>query len=206
MPKAKHEYQYISLDDFERVVKPCFGTRDELYAVLWTLQRYRGLTPLEACKRRIQELHEDMIQYDRPKQHYYGAVYLPQVALDRLARWIENNKFGMRNGYLFQAHNSRLLHISPSTSCRKWRLYCRKAGLKSDFWVDPNPAIPNAGRRCYLLRQYDLRSSFLTDMQLKHGDIFKTMVMARHTDIRSTIPYLRRAVLAKEKDLLQELY
>lgn len=201
------DYGYISIADFEAVIEPMWDTKDAMYAVMLSLMRYRGFGPSETCILRLQNVMLDQVLYYRPKTGYKRFVHLPKTARTRLDWWIRNNKHRFYNGYLFTSLNSNHEHVKPNTLTKKFRKYMEKAGIDCSVWRDPNPGIPNAGRNCYMIRCYDLRSSCATDYYLASGkDLVATATFLGHKDVRQVIKYVRLAAILEERKVMDRMF
>lgn len=207
MRRAKIEYGYISLDEFFKILD-VIPPRDEMYAVMFCIIRFRGLRIGETCALKITDFTDDAARmvHDNTKKQRISIVDLPEIIRQRVLRFIDMNKHRFMNGYMFVGATSKLDHVHPDTVSKKFRFYFNRAGLKCDFEIDTNKRLSNAGRKLHHVRCYDLRASFGTDVQNKYKDLYITSVMLDHADTRSTQAYMRKAVLVKQKEILNTLY
>jgi integrase len=204
--RAKIEYGYVSLDDFDRLLAK-IPPREEMYAIAFGFMRYRGLRPCEVVALRIQDvLPEGQIRHHSTKTNRISTMALPELFRARFEKYVENNKHRFINGYLFVGITSKSDHIQVDQVRKKFRYYFRKAGLSCDFQIDTNKTLLNAGRKLNYTRLYDLRASFGTDVMQLTKDIYKASVMLRHTDTRATHAYMRRAVLVSEREIVNKLF
>lgn len=210
--QTKYSYEYQSCEEFEAVISPMWGTKDEIYAVTLSCMRYRAFGPKESCAFNIFNAAPDFATYilKRFKTKFTRVVHIPPILQARLQRWNAYNRHTFRNGYTFSHPNSNLLFMSPNTLCKKFRQYVALAASKGlihyDMIDDPNTLIPNAGRKLHMLRLYDLRASCITDYYNLTHDRIKTMHFAGHTDERSLAVYVRKSQILDEANELRKLY
>lgn len=203
---TKIEYGYININDFYKILNT-IPSKDEMYAVIMSIIRGRGLRPTNVVKLKITDVVEEYkIIHHNTKKDRHSVVDLPSFVKTRLKKWIDNNRHRFANGYLFPALTSKYDHIQVDTVRKKFRHYFKKAGLSCGFEIDTNKALSNAGRKLYYIRFYDLKASFLTDVHSITKDDYATMVMGGHTDIRSSIAYRRKSILIKQTNILNQIF
>lgn len=202
---GKQEYGYLSIVDFERVIAPLWGTKSEEFAVILTLQRYRGLGPKEVTSLHLSQVQGNSLLYHRHKLGTNSALTLPPIAAERLSRWIAQNQHRFKAGFVFSTRTKTRAYTSPDQLRRIFRRLLKKAGIEVPYVIDTRCPL-HKSRKMYLLRLYDLRGASGTDVQKKTGDVYKTMVWLRHTSLQHTMRYLRKVILSDEKQLAQTLY
>jgi len=207
MKRAKIEYEYLSIDDFERLIKNMTGSWEK-YAVALTLVRFRGIPPCDVVKLRLQDITRDYkIRYVRSKTGHTQTIKLPPVCRLRLKSYVEKNKHMFMHGYLFPSYfKSKTGHLTTDALRRIFRKFLKLEGFELNYIIDNNKGLPNAGRKLCLLRLYDLRSSFGTDVFKATGSLYKTMIAMWHADIRPTLAYMRKSELVNEENMLSEVF
>jgi len=206
--KTQIEYGYISQKRFLEMCKH-IPKRDEMYKLAFALMRMVGMRVGEVCKIKVEEIFSAdsaKVNYHVGKTNILANRTIPTGLYLQLREYFLANRYRFLSGYFFTAYNSKYEHIQTNTLRKKFRKYAAKVGMSTQYIIDPRLGIKNEGRKLYHTRLYDLRASFGTDVQMKTKDIYTTSVMMRHTDTRSTMAYMRRAVLVQEDELSNEIF
>lgn len=207
MTEPKIDYGYLSVQDFERMIALMDG-KDEMYAVMFSIMRYRGYEPIAVCNLKLEDITDDFeLKYFRPKTNHGSIAKTPEVVKYRLRNWIEANRTRMFNGFVFGVQNSHYGHVQPGTLTKKFRCYVKRVIPKIPFDIDTNKKLLNAGRKRYYLRLYDLRGSFATDVYVATRCPKTTAYMLNHGDMKSVNKYIRRAIISLgQQSTLDKVY
>lgn len=190
--------EYLSPQQY-KLLRDCIPRKDEIYKLYFDIMYFLGLRPMEVSYIALNDINfkDKVLHYVTAKTYIRDRKPIPDPLLTDLKNYVDRNVHRFRDGFIFIGYEGR--PILTGTASKKFRYYCKLAGLTSFYAIDTNVHLKNAGRKLYVYRLYSLRHSWFTNTLGITGDIVKTSKLGNHTKVDTTFHHYIDLDLEREK-------
>lgn len=170
--------------------------KDQRHKLICSFAMYMGLRRSEIARIRLEDIDFFNQTLTLPKQKNGDMgekMPIPKPLIKKIERFMQEDKFRLKNGFLFSSRKSKSGHIAPDSIKLMVSRIRKKAGLDKVYRIGKN----EAKFRCFSF--HSLRHHYGTEIYNKTKDIHLTQIMLRHKSINNTLIYVHINNMEKKR-------
>lgn len=177
--------------------------KDPRHQLICLFAVYMGLRRSEIVRIRLKDINFNEATLTLPEQKNGDKgekMPIPSFLLSKILDFVEQDKFRVKNDFLFSSTKSKSGHISSDSVKIMVSRIRKTAGLDNFYKIGRNNA------KFHNFSFHSLRHWYGTRCYKKTKDLLSTQMMLRHKSINNTMIYVHINNIDKKKEIINQIW